>query len=236
MANNHQHDASVQARATEIKAVIFDCDGTLVDSEVISMQVLQQLCGEHGVSLSMEEAMESFAGNELAVVLRLLEDKLNGKLPVEFLDRFRTRQLAELAVSLTAIEGAHELVQSLSVPICVASNAPLNKVNLCLKITSLDQFFTSDRIFSAYTIERWKPAPDLFLQAAEELGVSPQNCAVVEDSLFGVQAGVAAGMQVVALDRHSRMRNLPASVVRVQSLNEISQLDTWGQRMSSING
>lgn len=211
-----------------IKGVIFDCDGTLVDSEVISMQVLQQLCAEHGLELSMEEAMESFAGNELAVVLQILEKKLNGQLPADFLDTFRTKQLAELADSLTAIHGAHELVQSLTVPTCVASNAPLSKVNLCLNITSLDRFFTSDRIFSAYTIEKWKPAPDLFLQAAKELSVSPQNCLVVEDSLFGVQAGVAAGMQVVALDRHSRLRELPDGVIRVECLTEISQLDTWG--------
>lgn len=210
-----------------IEGVIFDCDGTLVDSEVISMQVLQQLCLEHGLRLSMEEAMESFAGNELAVVLQLLEDKLKGPLPTDFLDTFRTKQLAELAVSLKVIHGAHDLVQSLTVPSCVASNAPLSKVNLCLQITTLDQFFKSDRIFSAYTIEKWKPAPDLFLMAAKELSVPPQNCMVVEDSLFGVQAGVAAGMQVVALDRHSRLGQLPAGVTRVKCLTEIGQSDTW---------
>ncbi|MEP3478175.1 MAG: HAD-IA family hydrolase [Fuerstiella sp.] len=212
----------------KIEGVIFDCDGTLVDSEIISMQVLQQLCLDQGLTLSMEEAMDSFAGNELAVVLQILEDKLNGKLPVDFLDTFRSKQLAELAASLTAIHGAHELVKSLTVPTCVASNAPLSKVNLCLQITALDQFFPADRIFSAYTIEKWKPAPDLFLQAAQALAVPPQNCLVVEDSLFGVQAGVAAGMQVVALDRHSRLNELPEGVVRVECLTEIRQLDTCG--------
>ena len=170
-----------------IKGVIFDCDGTLVDSETISMGVLQQLCAEHGLTLSMEEAMESFAGNELSVVLDILQDKLNRKLPNDFLDTFRSKQLAELAQSLTAIDGAFDLVQSLTVPICVASNAPLSKVNLCLQVTSLDQFFSPDRILSAYTIKKWKPAPDLFLQAAKELSVAPQDCLVVEDSLFGVK-------------------------------------------------
>ena len=211
-----------------IKGVIFDCDGTLVDSETISMGVLQQLCAEHGLTLSMEEAMESFAGNELSVVLDILQDKLNRKLPYDFLDTFRSRQLAELAQSLTAIDGAFDLVQSLTVPICVASNAPLSKVNLCLQVTSLDQFFSPDRILSAYTIKKWKPAPDLFLQAAKELSVAPQNCLVVEDSLFGVQAGVAAGMQVVALDRHSGFSQLPEGVIRIKCLSEISPLVTWG--------
>ena len=211
-----------------IKGVIFDCDGTLVDSETISMGVLQQLCAEHGLTLSMEEAMESFAGNELSVVLDILQDKLNRKLPNDFLDTFRSRQLAELAQSLTAIDGAFDLVQSLTVPICVASNAPLSKVNLCLQVTSLDQFFSPDRILSAYTIKKWKPAPDLFLQAAKELSVAPQNCLVVEDSLFGVQAGVAAGMQVVALDRHSGFSQLPEGVIRIKCLSEISPLVTWG--------
>ncbi len=211
-----------------IKGVIFDCDGTLVDSETISMGVLQQLCAEHGLTLSMEEAMESFAGNELSVVLDILQDKLNRKLPNDFLDTFRSKQLAELAQSLTAIDGAFDLVQSLTVPICVASNAPLSKVNLCLQVTSLDQFFSPDRILSAYTIKKWKPAPDLFLQAAKELSVAPQDCLVVEDSLFGVQAGVAAGMQVVALDRHSGFSQLPEGVIRIKCLSEISQLVTWG--------
>ena len=192
------------------------------------MGVLQQLCAEHGLTLSMEEAMESFAGNELSVVLDILQDKLNRKLPNDFLDTFRSRQLAELAQSLTAIDGAFDLVQSLTVPICVASNAPLSKVNLCLQVTSLDQFFSPDRILSAYTIKKWKPAPDLFLQAAKELSVAPQNCLVVEDSLFGVQAGVAAGMQVVALDRHSGFSQLPEGVIRIKCLSEISPLVTWG--------
>lgn len=227
MANEDQFDVFGKPKVMNIEGVIFDCDGTLVDSEIISMQVLQRLCLDHGLQLSMAEAMESFAGNELAVVLQLLEDRLSKPLPASFLDTFREQQLAELAVSLKVIHGAHDLVQWLKVPTCVASNAPLSKVNLCLEITALNQFFTPDRIFSAYTIEKWKPAPDLFLQAAEELAVPPKNCMVVEDSLFGVQAGITAGMQVVALDRHAQLGELPNGVTRVQCLTEISQLDVW---------
>lgn len=218
---------SFPVNAPQIEGVIFDCDGTLVDSEVISMKVLQQLCAEQGLTLSMEEAMDSFAGNELAVVLQILESKLGRALPSDFLDTFRSQQLAELAVSLTAIDGAMELVRQLQIPFCVASNAPLNKVELCLKTTSLSPYFPVNRIFSAYTIERWKPEPDLFLQAASEIGIPAAQCAVVEDSLFGVHAGIAAGMQVIALDRHSKMNELPAGVIRVESLREISVLPEW---------
>lgn len=227
MASQRQDQRWDAVDRPPVEGVIFDCDGTLVDSEVISMQVLQQLCADQGLALSMEEAMASFAGNELAVVLQILESKLGRGLPTDFLDVFRSKQLAELEVSLTAIDGAMELVSKLKVPFCVASNAPISKVELCLETTSLRPYFPADRVFSAYTIERWKPEPDLFLQAAEAIGIPAANCVVVEDSLFGVDAGIAAGMHVIAFDPHSKLNDLPDGVVRVESLREIDQVPLW---------
>lgn len=209
-----------------IDAVIFDCDGTLVDSEVLSLQVLVDYVGEFGVRITHEEAMLNFAGNELSVVLTDIEQRLGKPLPTEFLDTFRTRQIALLSESVQPCPGADRLLAALSVPFCVASNAPLNKIDICLEATGLKPFFDADRIFSAYTIEKWKPAPDLFLSAAAALNVPPERCAVIEDSRFGIDAGLAAGMHVFAYCPHQQplAPDYAGKVHRIEHLNELQRL------------
>ena len=205
-----------------IKAIIFDCDGTLVDSETHSLQVLVDLIAEFGLEVTHEEALERFSGHELSVVFAEFEERLGRKLPGDFLQQFRTRQLPVLAERVTAIDGAGPLLASLTVPFCVASNAPLNKVTLCLKTAKLDGHFPAERRFSAYEVEKWKPDPALFLMAAERLGVAPEHCAVVEDSRFGVQAGLNAGMQTFAYDPHRQFTDRQ-DVTSVQRLAELSK-------------
>ena len=190
----------------EIQAVIFDCDGTLVDSEVISLHVLVDLVAEFGVRIPHEEAMDRYAGNELPIVFADIEERMQSKLPDDFLDTFRDHQIATLKKELKPLEGVEPLLRDMTLPYCVASNAPLNKVGVCLKTSGLLKYFPEDRIFSAYQIEIWKPEPDLFLMCADALDVPAANCAVVEDSIFGVKAGLAAGMQVFAYDRTSDFR------------------------------
>ena len=210
----------------EIEAVIFDCDGTLVDSETLSLAVLVDFVAEFGLEIPHEEALREFAGNELSVVFRTIEERLERSLPDDFMESFRERQISVLHQELQAIDGAHDLLASISLPFCVASNAPLNKIAVCLQTTGLDRHFTSDRIFSAYEIEVWKPEPDLFLKAARDIGVAPENCAVVEDSSFGINAGLAAGMQVFAFDPH-RPGSVDNSNVRsVQHLDELKPFFT----------
>ena len=211
----------------EIQAVIFDCDGTLVDSETHSLAVLVEHVAEFGLNITHAEAMERFAGNELSVVFREFEQRLGHSLPETFLDEFRHRQMSVLEQNVTAIDGAHELIGSLSLPFCVASNAPLNKINLCLTTTGLIPHFHESRIFSAYQINAWKPRPDLFLMAAEALGIPPENCAVVEDSHFGIDAGLAAGMQVFAFDPHNKFSAFN-DITRIASLNELQPVFSAG--------
>lgn len=205
----------------EIKAVIFDCDGTLVDSETISLAILIECVAEYGLQISHEEAMERFAGNELSVVFAEFEERLGRKLPDDFLDSFRRRQMGVLEQSVQAIDGAEELLSGIRLPFCVASNAPLSKVKLCLTSTGLIRHFDDARIFSAYQINAWKPEPDLFLLAAESLGVAPEHCAVIEDSVFGLKAGLAAGMQVFGFDPHGK---LPTDLGPVKHVNRLSEL------------
>ena len=192
--------------ADGIDAVIFDCDGTLVDSETISLRVLVDFVSEFGLEIPHQEALDRWAGGELPVVFGEIEQRLGHKLPEDFLEQFRKRQLSALETEVIPVEGAPQLLESMTVPFCVASNAPANKVRLCLKTTKLDRFFETSRIFSAYDIEKWKPEPDLFLMAAEQMKVTPSKTAVIEDSRFGVEAGLRAGMQVFAFDPFAKLQ------------------------------
>ena len=207
----------------EIKAVIFDCDGTLVDSETISLAILTECVAEYGLQITHAEAMERFAGSELSAVFHEFQERLGHKLPDDFLDSFRDRQMSVLQEQVQVIEGADELLSAMMLPFCVASNAPLNKVNLCLTSTGLIRHFEAARIFSAYQINAWKPAPDLFLMAAESLGIAAENCAVIEDSVFGLKAGLAAGMQVFGFDPHQK---LPQDLGPVRYFDRLSQLSS----------
>ena len=190
-----------------IEAVIFDCDGTLVDTESIENTVLLQYARESGLSLTLEEAVRKFAGVKMSDCVEMIEAITGESLPAEFVSEFRRRCREEFEAGLQPIDGVVEVLSELQLPYCVASNGPLKKLELTLGLTGLKRFF-EDRVFSAYTIDSWKPAPDLFLHAARELETSPQHCVVVDDSLPGVQAGIAAGMHVIAF----RMSDLPPEI------------------------
>jgi HAD superfamily hydrolase (TIGR01509 family) len=179
------------------KAVIFDCDGTLVDSERIANEVLIEYLADFGVTLTMQESAARFNGVEMKDSLRQVEDLMGAPLPVDFVDTMRDRLEQALAQRLEPVDGVHRLVESLSVPYCIASNAPPEKIELSLRVTGLLPLFQGC-IHSAYQIGSWKPDPALFLHAAKGMGVEPGQCAVVEDSIAGVRAGVAAGMAVFA--------------------------------------
>lgn len=206
-----------------IEAIIFDNDGTLVDSETLSLRVLTEQVATLGLKISHAEAMERFAGNEMAVVLREFEDRLGQALPETFLDDFRHRQMAVLEEQVEAVDGAQELIGSLNKPFCVASNAPQEKIQLCLAVTGLAKWFPASHVFSAYDIQAWKPSPDLFLTAAKSMNIAPRSCAVVEDSLFGINAGLAAGMQVYAYDPHDKFQEEDISGVR-RSVTDLRDL------------
>ena len=122
------------------------------------------------------------------------------RMPDEFVPELRRRSAVEFRRRLQPIDGAREVLAALTVPFCVVSNGPREKIELSLTVTGLRDL-VADRVFSAYDIGSWKPHPGLFLHAAAALGVDPGECAVVEDSIAGVEAGVAAGMHVYALGR-----------------------------------
>ena len=181
----------------EFDAIIFDCDGTLVDSEPITVNVLIEFISEFGFELRYEDALPLFVGRDMPGIMVVLESWMNAKLPDTFSDEFRARQATALRKDLTPISGAHDLLASLQRQFCVASNAPQAKIEINLTTTGLSSFFTPGTTFSAYDINVWKPEPDLFLYAADKLNVDASRCVVIEDSQAGIDAGLAAGMQVI---------------------------------------
>lgn len=177
-----------------IECVIFDMDGTLVDSELLMIRGMSELVEE--ITISDEELVRRFGGQHLAQTFAQIEQEFDFKLPGDFETTYRNR-VAELITSeLKAFDGVHEALGLLDIPICLASNAPLQKVEHVLQTTELGEYF-GDRLFSAYQIGVWKPEPDLLLHAAEAMRFTPEKCLVVEDSIFGIQAGLAAGMNVL---------------------------------------
>lgn len=206
-----------------IRAVIFDNDGTLVDSEAISLRVWVELLSEFGFAMPHDEAVARFSGQDLHVVIREVESEMGRPLPSDILERFRSRQLPELERSVRPVAGVPELLDAVTLPFCVASNAPQNKIRLCLDAAGIGHHFEPQAVFSAYDIEAWKPKPDLFLQAARAMGVPPAQCAVVEDSVFGLDAAEAAGMQTFAYDPHDKFHSRD-SVVRIRRMSELTSV------------
>ena len=201
-------------------AVIFDCDGTLVDSETLGNSVLVQFVAEHGLRVELNEALELFRGAKLADSVAILEQRLGRPLPGSFIPELRLRMADAFRRQLQPIDGALELVAQCRLEKCVASSGPLDKVRLSLELTGLLRFF-EERIFSSYDIKSWKPEPHLFLHAARQLKAAPADCCVVEDSILGVQAALAAGMSVVAFQPFGRHPDIPSSVPSVSHLTEV---------------
>ncbi|SFH88424.1 haloacid dehalogenase superfamily, subfamily IA, variant 3 with third motif having DD or ED [Collimonas sp. OK307] len=213
-------EAMAAAGLVPVDLVIFDCDGTLVDSETVATDVMVAYLAELGMPLSAEEALSRFKGGKMADCVTELEQMFGRALPADFTKVLRDRIAPVLHQRLQPIEGALELVKSLKVPFCMASNGPLHQIKVSLSVTGLWPYFEG-RIFSAYEVSSWKPAPDLFLHAAKTMGVEPSRCAVVEDSLPGVQAGVAAGMQVFALQPEQVDAQFPAQAKIISRLAEL---------------
>lgn len=177
--------------------VIFDCDGVLVDSEVISIDVDQLVLADLGWQIARDEIIARFVGRSHAHFLDVVEEHIGRKLSADWEDSYQRLFREALTRDLRPIPGIVDALDSISIPSCVASNGSHEKMQLTLGKTGLLPRFEG-RIFSALEVEHGKPAPDLFLLAATVLGHNPSDCVVVEDSVAGVQAGLNAGMKVIA--------------------------------------
>lgn len=176
--------------------LIFDCDGVLVDSEVLANAALAELMTALGRPMTTDEAIGIFTGRQLRDVMALAEDLLQRPIPPDLGERAGAAMLERFRRELKAIAGVREAIAALPGTRCVASSSTRARIELSLEVTGLAPLF-GDRIFSAEQVAHGKPAPDLFLFAAKSLGFVPADCVVIEDSPLGVRAARAAGMTAI---------------------------------------
>ncbi|MFJ2027585.1 HAD family hydrolase [Streptomyces sp. NPDC087897] len=179
--------------------VIFDNDGVLVDSEPLANTVLSAYLTELGHPTSYDESIRDYMGSAVHRVHDLVEERTGQKLPEDFDTTLSSRTFAAFEQELVAVDGVEELLGKLvadGVAYCVASSGSHERIRVGHRRTGIDQWFEDEWIFSSEDVGRGKPAPDLFLYAAERMGVAPERCVVIEDSPLGVEAARAAGMDV----------------------------------------
>lgn len=180
---------------SDFELVIFDCDGVLVDSERLAVRTESQILAELGWPLSEAEVVERFVGRSAAYMQTVIEQHLGH--PVDWKIQFERRVREVCERELVPVEGVVDALNEISVPTCVASSSSHEMLNFKLGLAGLAERFR-DRIFSADDVAHGKPDPAVFLLAADSLKVEPLRCAVIEDSVSGIEAGVAAGMSVFA--------------------------------------
>jgi HAD superfamily hydrolase (TIGR01509 family) len=199
--------------------LIFDCDGVLVDSEILACRVDAEILGALGFAYSPEEIMRKFVGMSLKDMVRQIEVEHGRALPEDIGERITGAVLRRFEEELQPVAGIRDAILALPHPRCVASSSAPERIAISLRITGLAHLF--ERVFSAVEVKHGKPAPDLFLHAASQMGAHPQDCVVIEDSPFGVQGACAAGMAVVGFtggghcgdDHARRLREAGARIV-----------------------
>lgn len=200
---------------TPFRHVIFDCDGVLVDSERISARVFAQLLGELGLQLELQDMFEHFVGRSMSQCLDRVADMLGRPPPPGLVATYDERTRAALEREVQPVPGIKAALERITLPSCVASNGEHAKMRITLGEVGLWSRFEG-RIFSADDVARAKPAPDVYLLAAERCGVDAADCLVVEDTPTGVAAGRAAGMTVfgfAALTPARRLREAGAHAI-----------------------
>jgi HAD superfamily hydrolase (TIGR01509 family) len=190
--------------------VIFDCDGVLIDSEVISARVLVELAAEAGIAFDAAHVREHFLGRSFRTVARSIRESFGLPLPPDFEATYRARLLDRFESELRPTEGVLDLLSRLAVPACVATSSSPQRAGRSLAIAGLDRFLP--RVFTASLVPRGKPAPDLFLHAAAAMGARPDRCLVIEDSRPGILAARAAGMEVALYAGGSHLRDAGAAL------------------------
>jgi HAD superfamily hydrolase (TIGR01509 family) len=179
---------------TKPDLIIFDCDGVLIDSEVLSCRCLSEVLAGYGIDLGLGQALDLFLGRSVTAVREHYE-ALGRLIPEQFSAELKAGVHAAFLSGLCPIEGVSSVLEGLQIPHCVASSSDVDRVSFSLSLTGLAPHFDR-RLYTAQMVERGKPAPDLFLYAAERMQADPRRTLVIEDSISGVKAGKAAGMTV----------------------------------------
>ena len=220
------------AEPSACKLVIFDCDGVLVDSESIAVDLLLELIRAAGGEITREVAYERFLGCSLARIVTELQDRHQIRVTEGLLESMRIGLYDRFRKELQPVPAIAGALDRLSQPFCVASSSQPERIRLSLSLTGLEERFDGN-IFSATMVKHGKPAPDLFLYAARQMGVAPDSCVVVEDSPAGVTAAKSAGMRVIGFTGGSHAA--PAGLdAKVRALGPDLMLNTMDRLPEAI--
>lgn len=202
-----------------VKCIIFDCDGTLVDSEYLCHLALETQLKEYGVRVSAKKLMRRFRAWKLDKIITDLQKDFDLQPDADFIPSYRSKVTDLFEKSLAPCEGVIDALESIHLPRCVASNGPLEKMQHALLVAGLSKYF-SENLFSAYDVGSWKPEPELFLYAAMRMGFEPNECVVVEDSDVGISAAKAAGIPAILYDP-SEIYGPQNYCSKIKSMNEL---------------
>ncbi|MGZ0015056.1 HAD family hydrolase [Yeosuana sp. AK3] len=205
----------------QYKCVIFDCDGVLVDSEPISNQILADMANKLGANMDLDFAMKHFKGSHFKDCIKIIESRINQLVPETFETEYRTQSLEAFQKHLKPIEGVKDLLEHLTLPFCVASSGMESKMRFNLNLVGLLPYF-ENKLFSCYTIQKFKPEPDVFLWAAKTMGYKPYECIVIEDSVLGVKGALNGGFDVFGFTQHNANNELEA--LATKTFNNMSDL------------
>lgn len=214
--------------ATPVSCIIFDCDGTLIDSEMLSHQAMVQVFAELGVTLDIQECIDHFEGGKLADILQETCERYQVNVSIDELEpRYRNACHTLFESHLQPIPGVPQLLRYLKsqqIDMCVASNGPISKMMHTLQLTGLLQFFQG-KLFSAFDTNSWKPAPDLIHYAALNMAYPVEHCLFIDDTNRGIQAGINAGMRTIHFNPNPASPTTSHPLVkRVHSMGELEAL------------
>ena len=207
--------------------VIFDCDGVLIDSEIISARVLITELARVGIVLDLDHVRRHFLGRSFPTVAEDIRRNFECPLPGDFEARYRKGLIAEFQRSLRLTEGLLPVLDRLCVPACVATSSSPPRVAQALRIVRLADRFGAD-VFTASEVPRGKPAPDLFLHAASRMGVAPKRCLVIEDSVPGVAAALAASMPVLRYTGGAHLKG-EGFLAGQSAASGVVSFDSWAE-------
>ena len=208
--------------------LIFDCDGVLVDSEALACEIDAQILTGIGIPYTAQDIARKFVGVSFKDMVARLEAEHGRVLPTDLCAQLDSALFAKFETDLKPIKGIREAILSLPYPRCVASSSTPDRIAMSLRITGLSDLF--NHVFSATQVAHGKPAPDLFLHAAAQMGASPKDCVVIEDSAAGIQGALAAGMRVIGFTggehcgpEHAEMLRQAGASVVIEQMPKLSE-------------
>ena len=194
-----------------------------MDSLSLSNKVMLELIKPFGISNEFEKIIDKYNGGSLTASLDKIEELIGEKLPDNFVEQYRKITYETFKKELQPINGVKEFLENITIPICVASSGPYEKIVENLKTTNLLHHFR-ENIFSSYEIQSWKPEPEIFLYAANKMGFNPQECVVIEDSMDGIRAASKGGFNIIGLSAESNFDEMKKTKAKVfKSMSEIEK-------------